>query len=76
VIHPQLPLRMPCYDLVLVIDPTVVCPRWTCFGYYRLPWLDGRWVQSSRTYSPQRGWSAITSDSSFKRASCSPLSEL
>ena len=24
VIHPQLPLRMPCYDFTLIIDPTVV----------------------------------------------------
>jgi len=24
VIHPQLPLRMPCYDFVPITDPTVV----------------------------------------------------
>ena len=24
VIHPQLPLRMPCYDFTLIIDPTLV----------------------------------------------------
>jgi len=24
VIHPQLPLRMPCYDFTPIIDPTVV----------------------------------------------------
>ena len=24
VIHPQLPLRMPCYDFTLIIDPTVI----------------------------------------------------
>ena len=24
VIHPQLPLRMPCYDFTLIINPTVV----------------------------------------------------
>jgi len=23
VIHPQLPLRMPCYDFTLIADPTV-----------------------------------------------------
>jgi len=24
VIHPQLPLRMPCYDFTLITDPTVI----------------------------------------------------
>jgi len=41
VIHPQLPLRMPCYDLAPVIDLTLT-PRTRIFRYYRLPWLDGR----------------------------------
>ena len=46
------------------------------FGYYRLPWIDGRWVQDSRTYSPQYVWPAITSNSNFMRSSCRPQSEL
>ncbi len=29
VIHPQLPLGMPCYDFVPVTDPTVGHQRWT-----------------------------------------------
>ena len=27
VIHPQLPLRMPCYDFTLITDPTFVPVR-------------------------------------------------
>ena len=27
VIHPQIPLRIPCYDLVLLTDPTVAPDR-------------------------------------------------
>ena len=46
------------------------------FGYSRLPWLDGRWVQDLRTYSPQYSWPAITSNSNFMKASCSLQSEL
>jgi len=41
VIHPQLPLRMPCYDLALVTDLSLTPPKWR-FQNYRLPWLDGR----------------------------------
>ena len=75
VIHPQLPLRMPCYDLVPIIDPTFRRQMAT-FGCYRLSWLDGRWVQDPRTYSRPRSWSAITSDSGFMQASFSLQSEL
>ena len=46
------------------------------FGYSRLPWLDGRWVQDLRTYSPQFSWPAITSNSSFMESSCRLQSEL
>ena len=38
--------------------------------------INRRWVQDSRTYSPRHSWCAITSDSGFMRASCSPQSEL
>ena len=46
------------------------------FGYYRLSWCDGRWVQDPRTYSPWHSWFTITSDSNFMRSSCRPQSEL
>ena len=75
VIHPQLPLRMPCYDFVPIIDPTFE-PLTRCFGHYRLSWRDGRWVQDPRTYSTWRGWFTFTSDSSFMRSSCRPQSDL
>ena len=75
VIHPQLPLRMPCYDFTPIIDLTLF-RLMSAFGYYRLSWCDGRCVQNPRTYSPRHGWFAVTSDSSFMRASCSPQSEL
>lgn len=41
VIHPQLPLGMPCYDFAPIIDPTLVTPKGR-FRYYRLSWRDGR----------------------------------
>jgi len=66
---------VPCYDLAPVTEPTLVPPR-GIFRYSRLPWLDRRWVQSSRTYSPRYGWPAITSDSNFMRSSFRPQSEL
>jgi len=75
VIHPQLPLRMPCYDFVPVTSLTF-SRQTSRFGHYRLPWRDGRWVQDPRTYSPRRGWFAVTSDSDFMRSSCRPQSEL
>ena len=76
VIHPQLPLRVPCYDFILVTSPTFALSNWKVFGYYRLPWCDGRCVQDPRTYSPRHGWYAVTSDSDFMRANFSPQSEL
>ena len=75
VIHPQLPLRMPCYDFVPVISFTF-CPHPRTFGYWRLPWRDGRCVQDPRTYSTHHGWYAFTSDSDFMRSSFRPQSEL
>jgi len=47
-------------------------------GFGRLPLsaLDGRCVQGPGTYSRRRSWSAVTSDSGFMRAGCSPQSEL
>jgi len=48
----------------------------TYFRYPRLPWLDGRCVQGPGTYSPRRGWCAITSESSFTKSGCRLRSEL
>ena len=57
VIQPHLPIRLPCYDFTPVINPTfddVLQKGLTIgFGYYRLPWCDGRCVQGPGTYSPQ-----------------------
>ena len=63
VIQPQVLLRLPCYDLVPVTDLAfgVVLPEnelgvgQNDFERYPLPWLDGRCVQGSGTYSPRRG---------------------
>ena len=41
VIHPQLPLGMPCYDFTLIIDPAFV-PLTGAFGHCQLSWCDGR----------------------------------
>jgi hypothetical protein len=52
VIQPQVPLRLPCYDLVPIKKSIVdVCEDG--FGYPSLSWLDGRCVQGSGTHSPQ-----------------------
>ena len=40
VIHPHLPVRIPCYDLVLVADPALVVKD--RFGRCQLRWLDGQ----------------------------------
>jgi len=74
-IHEQLPLPVPCYDLAPLTEPSLT-PLARSFGYSQLAWLDGRWVQDSGTYSSPRRWLAITSDSSFMRAGFSPQSEL
>lgn len=74
-IHEQLPLPVPCYDFVPLIESTLGPFAWN-FGYPQLAWRDGRWVQDPGTYSPQHGWSAVTSDSGFMRSGFRPQSEL
>ena len=54
VIHPQIPLRIPCYDLALITGFTLAHLT-TVFGCPQLSLLDGRCVQGTRTYSPQYG---------------------
>ena len=59
VIQPQVPLRLPCYDLVPVTELAfgAVLPRVGQSDFERSPlsWLDGRCVQGSGTYSPRHG---------------------
>ena len=52
VIQPQVPLRLPCYDLV-PIKKSVFGTGKGDFGRPSLSWLDGRCVQGSGTHSPQ-----------------------
>jgi hypothetical protein len=58
VIQPQVPLRLPCYDLVPITELAfdVVLPKVEQNGFEHSPlsWLDGRCVQGSGTYSPRR----------------------
>ena len=58
VIQPHLPVRLPCYDLTPITDPTFdgsLHKGWvTGFGCCRLSWFDGRCVQGPGTYSPRR----------------------
>jgi len=74
VIHAHLPVRIPCYDLRLITNRTVMTlffareaseVRVSRFGFNLLSTFDGRCEQTWRTYSPQYSWPAITSDSNF-----------
>jgi hypothetical protein len=59
VIQPQVPLRLPCYDLVpiteLAFGAAPLTVEQSDFEHSPLSWLDGRCVQGSGTYSPRRG---------------------
>ena len=52
VIQPQVPLRLPCYDLVPIRKSGVGIGK-DDFGRPSLSWLDGRCVQGSGTHSPR-----------------------
>ncbi len=56
VIHPHLPVGIPCYDFTPIICPTFGgwLPKGylTDFGCCKLSWCDGRCVQGPGTYSP------------------------
>jgi hypothetical protein len=69
VIHPQLPLRMPCYNLNSIAGLAFHSNN-EVLGLPQLSNLDGQCVQNPRTYSPRRGWFAITSNSSFMKSNC------
>jgi hypothetical protein len=61
VIQPQVPLRLPCYDLVPIAEFILGawlpipkdCGYLSDFGCPPLSWLDGRCVQGSGTHSPR-----------------------
>ena len=59
VIQPQVPLRLPCYDLVpiteLAFGAAPLTVEQSDFEHSPLSWLDGRCVQGSGTYSPSHG---------------------
>ena len=59
VIQPQVPLRLPCYDLVPITELALGAapPKvgQSDFEHSPLSWLDGRCVQGSGTYSPRHG---------------------
>ena len=59
VIQPQVPLRLPCYDLVpiteLALGTALPKVEQSDFEHSPLSWLDGRCVQGSGTYSPRHG---------------------
>ena len=59
VIQPQVPLRLPCYDLVpitkLALGAAILTVWQNDFEHSPLSWLDGRCVQGSGTYSPRHG---------------------
>ena len=58
VIQPQVPLRLPCYDLVpitsLAFGAVLLAVGHSDFERSPLSWLDGRCVQGPGTYSPRR----------------------
>ena len=68
--------RYGCLVTTLSLLPALPSPEWSGFGYCRLSWHDGRWVQDPRTYSTRHGWCAFTSDSNFTESSCRLRSEL
>ena len=76
VIHPQLPLRMPCYDFTLITNPTVV-PALTRDLRVLSALLVWRAVSTrSENVFTATFWFAITSDSDFMESSCRLQSEL
>lgn len=53
VIHPQVPLQIPCDDLTLLTEPRFLLAKRLGFTETLLGWLDGRCVQGAGTYSPE-----------------------
>ncbi len=55
VIHPQLPLRIPCYDFSPLAKPGLDSATRRSLVQTSLGWSDGRCVQGAGTYSPPDG---------------------
>ena len=53
VIHPQVPLRIPCYDLAPLAEPGFEFAIKQTLTQTQLAWLDGRCVQGAGAYSPR-----------------------
>ena len=79
VIQPQIPLRLPCYDLTLLAKFRFESGTYVrTLTHTSLGWFDGRCVQGAGTYSPRhvetrllripasRGW-VSTLDPNFER---------
>jgi len=83
VIHPQVPLRIPCYDLTLLAELKFELPKKEALIRTPLGWFDGRCVQGAGAYSPRdvdarllriptsRGW-VTTLDLDYDRISRLP----
>ena len=52
-IHPQVPLRIPCYDLTPLAEPKFKHGKNRAFTQTPLAWFDGRCVQGAGAYSPR-----------------------
>ena len=52
-IHPQVPLRIPCYDLTPLAESKFKHAKKRAFTTTPLAWFDGRCVQGAGAYSPQ-----------------------
>ena len=52
-IHPQVPLRIPCYDLTPLTKPKFEYSKNHILTQTQLAWFDGRCVQGAGAYSPQ-----------------------
>ena len=74
VIHPHLPVRMPCYDLTPIISPTLGRRNGLRVLVTLMVWR-AVCTRPGNVFTATF-WFAITSDSDFKEASFSLLSEL
>ena len=80
VIHPHLPVGIPCYDLTPIINPTLdgSLHKWLGHRLWVLPTFVVWRAVCTRPENVFTAafWSAITSDSNFMKSSCRLQSEL
>ena len=50
-IHPHVPVRVPCVNLTLLIENKFATPREEQLTHSQLEWFDGQCVQGTGTYS-------------------------